>query len=80
MALQSMDCGQLMVNCKNMVEICTTKMDRIDAAIFPHNKSGYTMEVDNYEDTPVLGTYFLPVHAFNRPGHVSGYNPKAGSS
>ena len=56
----------------NVAEIHTDKIGRIDAAIYPRNKSGSNMEVDNHADTTVLGIYCLPVHDFRIPVDVSG--------
>ena len=61
-----------MGSCKNVAEIRTTTIGRIDAEISPLDKSGSTMKVDIHADKTVPGIDFLPLHDFNITVDVSG--------
>ena len=61
-----------------MAALRTVKIGRIVSATSPHTTAS-NMEIDNHADTTVLGKNCLPVHDFERPVDVSGWDSSAGS-
>ena len=56
----------------------TIKVGRVEAATSSQINE-YIMEIDNHMDITVLGSNFLPIHYFERPLDVSGWDVIAGS-
>ena len=75
---RSINCTERVGDCFELAAICTIKLGTVQAVTFLQSKKS-TMEIDNYEDTAVLGANCLPIHDFGRAVDVSGWDSSAGS-